>query len=114
VRLARGKKGVSMTSKRLQPGEGIAGWVIQSGKSLIVEDIKENVWFSDWILNGLDMQFNYHFEIDEPRAGLTLSQRLRNTKSGSFSISIKLHLSYTNCIIQVKIGFMEATCFDIF
>jgi hypothetical protein len=45
VRLARGKKGVSMTSKRLQPGEGIAGWVIQSGKSMIIEDIKENVYF---------------------------------------------------------------------
>jgi two-component system sensor histidine kinase HydH len=47
VRLARGKKGVSMTSKRLRPGEGIAGWVIQSGKSLIVEDVKREPRFSD-------------------------------------------------------------------
>ncbi len=46
VRLARGKKGVSMTSKRLLPGEGIAGWVIQSGKPLIVEDVKREPRFS--------------------------------------------------------------------
>jgi len=47
VRLARGEKGVLMTSKRLRHGEGIAGWVIQSGKPLIVEDVKEEPRFSD-------------------------------------------------------------------
>jgi hypothetical protein len=55
VRLARGEKGVSMTSRRLQPGKGIAGWPIRNRKPTIVEDIKENVCFSDWILNDLDM-----------------------------------------------------------
>jgi signal transduction histidine kinase len=46
VRLARGEKGVSMTSKRLRHGEGIAGWVIQNGKSVIVEDVEREPRFS--------------------------------------------------------------------
>jgi signal transduction histidine kinase len=46
VRLARGKKGVFMASKRLRPGEGIAGWVIQSGESMIVPDVKREPRFS--------------------------------------------------------------------
>lgn len=47
VRLARGEKGLSMKSKRLQPGEGIAGWVIQNGKPMIVEDVQKDARFSD-------------------------------------------------------------------
>jgi len=47
VRLARGEKGVLMTSKRLRTGEGIAGWVIQNGKPMIVEDVKREHRFSD-------------------------------------------------------------------
>jgi len=47
VRLARGEKGVFMKSQRLKPGEGIAGWVIQSGKRMIVEDVKKDPRFSD-------------------------------------------------------------------
>jgi signal transduction histidine kinase len=47
VRLARGEKGVFMKSKRLQPGEGIAGWVIQNGKPMIVEDVQKDARFSD-------------------------------------------------------------------
>jgi signal transduction histidine kinase len=47
VSLARGEKGVFMKSKRLKPGEGIAGWVIQTGKPIIVEDVKKDPRFSD-------------------------------------------------------------------
>lgn len=47
VRLARGDKGVLMRSKRLQPGEGIAGRIIQSGQGMIVEDVKTDPRFSD-------------------------------------------------------------------
>lgn len=47
VRLARGEKGVFMKSKRLQPGEGIAGWVIENGKPMIVEDVQKDARFSD-------------------------------------------------------------------
>jgi two-component system sensor histidine kinase HydH len=47
VRLARGEKGVFMRSKRLKPGEGIAGWVIQSGKPMMVEDVRRDPRFSD-------------------------------------------------------------------
>jgi signal transduction histidine kinase len=47
VRLARGEKGVFMKSKRLQPGEGIAGWVIQNGRPTVVEDVRKDSRFSD-------------------------------------------------------------------
>ncbi|MBW1692098.1 MAG: hypothetical protein DRG87_03105 [Deltaproteobacteria bacterium] len=47
VRLARGEKGVFMKSKRLQPGEGIAGWVIQHGKPMNVVDVQKDARFSD-------------------------------------------------------------------
>jgi signal transduction histidine kinase len=46
VRLARGEKGVFMASKRLRPGEGIAGWVIENGKPMIVEDVQKDARFS--------------------------------------------------------------------
>jgi signal transduction histidine kinase len=36
-----------MKSKRLKPGEGIAGWIIQSGKPMFVEDAKRDPRFSD-------------------------------------------------------------------
>ena len=46
-RLARGEKGQIIRSKRLKPGEGIAGWVIQSGKPMVVEDVRKEGRFSD-------------------------------------------------------------------
>jgi len=47
VRLARGEKGGFIQSKRLKLGEGIAGWVIQSGKPMMVEDVRKEPIFSD-------------------------------------------------------------------
>jgi two-component system sensor histidine kinase HydH len=47
VRLARGAKGGFIQSKRLKVGEGIAGWVIQNGKPMVVEDVREDGRFSD-------------------------------------------------------------------
>ena len=46
-RLARGEKGQIIRSKRLKPGEGIAGWVIESGKPMVVEDVRKERRFSD-------------------------------------------------------------------
>ena len=46
-RLARGEKGGIIQSRRLKPGEGIAGWVIQSGKPMVVEDVRKESRFSD-------------------------------------------------------------------
>jgi len=47
VRLARGEKGGSLQFRRLKLGEGIAGWVIQNGESIIVEDVRKEERFSD-------------------------------------------------------------------
>ncbi len=47
VRLARGEKGGFIQAKRLQPGEGIAGWVIENGKPMNVEDVQRDARFSD-------------------------------------------------------------------
>lgn len=47
VRLARGEKGGFLQSRRLKLGEGIAGWVIQNGKPMIVEDVHKEARFSD-------------------------------------------------------------------
>jgi len=47
VRLARGEKGGFIQSQRLKFGEGIAGWVIQSGKPMIAEDVHKEPRFSD-------------------------------------------------------------------
>jgi len=47
VRLARGEKGGFIQSRRLKLGEGIAGWVIQTGKPMIVEDVHKEPIFSD-------------------------------------------------------------------
>ncbi|MFH1624899.1 MAG: GAF domain-containing protein, partial [Pseudomonadota bacterium] len=41
IRLARGEKGEFIQSKRLRSGEGIAGWVIQSGRPMIVGDVQK-------------------------------------------------------------------------
>ena len=46
-RLARGEKGGIIKSRRLKPGEGIAGWVIQSGNPMVVEDVQKEGRFSD-------------------------------------------------------------------
>jgi len=47
VRLARGEKGGLIQTRRLEFGEGIAGWVIQNGKPMIVEDVQKESRFSD-------------------------------------------------------------------
>lgn len=47
VRFAREGKGGFLQSKRLKLGEGIAGWVIQTGKPMIVEDVHKDPVFSD-------------------------------------------------------------------
>jgi len=46
-RLARGEKGGFVQSRRLKPGEGITGWVIQNGKPMVVEDVRKESRFSD-------------------------------------------------------------------
>ncbi|HUU40916.1 MAG TPA: ATP-binding protein [Desulfatiglandales bacterium] len=47
VRLARGDKAGYIQTKRLKVGEGIAGWVVQNGKPIIVEDVEKEERFSD-------------------------------------------------------------------
>jgi len=47
LRLARGEKGGLIQTRRLEFGEGIAGWVIQNGKPMIVEDVQKESRFSD-------------------------------------------------------------------
>ncbi len=47
VRLARGEKGGSIQDRKLKPGEGVASWVIESGKPLVVEDVQKESRFSD-------------------------------------------------------------------
>jgi two-component system sensor histidine kinase HydH len=47
VRLARGEKGGSLQFRRLKLGEGVAGWVIQNGEPIIVEDVRREEKFSD-------------------------------------------------------------------
>ena len=47
VRLARGEKGGFIKARSLKPGEGIAGWVIQNGKPVVVEDVQKESRFSD-------------------------------------------------------------------
>jgi signal transduction histidine kinase len=47
VRMARGEKGGFIQAGRLKVGEGIAGWVVQNGKPVIVEDVQKESRFSD-------------------------------------------------------------------
>lgn len=47
VRLARGEKGGFIQDRKLKPGEGVASWVIESGKPLVVEDVQKESRFSD-------------------------------------------------------------------
>ena len=42
VRLARGEKGGFIQDRKLKPGEGVASWVIESGKPLMVEDVQKH------------------------------------------------------------------------
>jgi len=46
-RLARGKRGGSVQTRRLERGEGIAGSVIESGQPMIVGDVQREECFSD-------------------------------------------------------------------
>jgi len=47
VRMARGEKGGFIQAGRLKVGEGIAGWVVQNGRPVIVEDAQKESRFSD-------------------------------------------------------------------
>lgn len=47
VRLARGEKKDPIKDIRLKVGEGIAGWVVQSGKPIVVHDVSKEKKFSD-------------------------------------------------------------------
>jgi signal transduction histidine kinase len=45
--VARGEKGGVIQTKSLEPGEGVAGWVIQNGRPVIVEDVTKESRFSE-------------------------------------------------------------------
>ena len=45
--VARGEKGGVIRTKSLEPGEGVAGWVIQNGRPVIVEDVTKESRFSE-------------------------------------------------------------------
>lgn len=47
VRLARGEKKDPIKNIRLKLGEGIAGWVVQSGRPIVVHDVGKEKKFSD-------------------------------------------------------------------
>lgn len=47
VSLARGEKGGFIKARSLKPGEGIAGWVIQNGEPVVVEDVEKESRFSN-------------------------------------------------------------------
>jgi signal transduction histidine kinase len=47
VRIARGEKKVPAKKIRLKLGEGVAGWVVQSGQSIMVHDVSKEKRFSD-------------------------------------------------------------------
>ena len=43
--VATGDKGEKLKEIRLKPGEGIAGWVVQSGESVVINDVQSNPHF---------------------------------------------------------------------
>jgi signal transduction histidine kinase len=47
VRLARGEKGELIRERKLRPGEGIAGSVMETGTPIIVDDVQKDSRFSD-------------------------------------------------------------------
>jgi signal transduction histidine kinase len=47
VRLARGEKKDPIKNIRLKLGEGVAGWVVQSGQPIVVHDVSKEKKFSD-------------------------------------------------------------------
>ncbi|MBW1997430.1 MAG: GAF domain-containing protein [Deltaproteobacteria bacterium] len=47
VRHARGERKEEIKGIRLKVGEGIAGWVVQKGKPLAIQDVKKDERFSD-------------------------------------------------------------------
>ena len=46
IRLARGEKKDPIKSIRLKVGEGVAGWVVQSGQPIVVHDVRNEKKFS--------------------------------------------------------------------
>ena len=53
--VALGKKGAELKNVRLKMGEGIAGWVAQSGRSLLTPDVKSDPRFN----SGVGKAINY-------------------------------------------------------
>ncbi len=47
IRLARGEKKEPMRGIRLKVGEGIAGWVVKTGRPVVSQDVKKDKRFSD-------------------------------------------------------------------
>ena len=47
VRLARGEKKEPIKSIRLKKGEGVAGWVVQTGQPMVIHDVRNEKRFSD-------------------------------------------------------------------
>jgi signal transduction histidine kinase len=47
IRLARGEKKEPIKTIRLTLGEGIAGWVVQSGQPMVIQDVRKEARFSD-------------------------------------------------------------------
>ena len=47
VRLARGEKKAPVKGIRLKVGEGIAGWVVHTGRSVVSQDVRRDKRFSD-------------------------------------------------------------------
>ena len=47
IRYARGEKKDTIKGLRLKVGEGIAGWVIQTGQPMVVHDVRKEKRFSD-------------------------------------------------------------------
>jgi len=45
-RLVRNERDRALVGRRLAPGEGIAGWVIQSGETLLIPDVRQDERFS--------------------------------------------------------------------
>lgn len=47
IRLARGEKKGPVKGIRLKVGEGVAGWVVQTGQAMVVHDVRKEKRFSD-------------------------------------------------------------------
>ncbi len=71
----------SLLGMRLRPGQGVAGWVAQTGKSVILSDARQDPRFSA----GVDEQTGFH-----TTSLLTVPLRARDTTIGVLSVVNKL------------------------